>query len=79
MTDDELPAVQVLRGGPDEMDLAALTAVLSAYQAGRSAAPDSPEPAQRTTAGSGSAWASRSRGLRPTIHPGPAAWRWSRP
>ncbi|ROR72134.1 acyl-CoA carboxylase subunit epsilon [Bogoriella caseilytica] len=79
MTNDEIPAVQVLRGGPDEVDLAALTAVLSAYQAAQSAAPAS-EPARPDhRAAPVSAWSSRARGLRPPVHPGPGAWRWSRP
>jgi len=65
--------VTVVRGAPDDVELAALVAGLAAA----SAAPDDwheddvPRP---------SAWADRRRGLRgpvPAPAPGPDSWRWS--
>lgn len=63
--------VQVVRGTPDDIELAALVAGLAAAAAGSD---DAADPVPR------GAWTDRSRGLRgrraaPT--PGPDAWRWS--
>ncbi|HEY0118906.1 MAG TPA: acyl-CoA carboxylase subunit epsilon [Cellulomonas sp.] len=61
------PHVHVVRGAPDDLELAALVAGLVA-----TAGPDD-EPAR------GSEWASRRRALagRPAPAPGPDSWRWS--
>jgi len=62
--------VHVVRGTPDDVELAALVAGLAAVAATDDAAPQPPR----------SAWSDRSRTLRsPGVPPGPApdAWRWS--
>jgi hypothetical protein len=61
--------VRVVRGAPDDVELAALVAGLVA------AASD--EPTAETAARSG--WTDRARVLRGTVVPatGPDAWRWS--
>jgi Acyl-CoA carboxylase epsilon subunit len=62
--------VHVVRGAPDDVELAALVAGLAAV-AVPDDDPEHPRPA---------AWSDRSRGLRgPTspATPGPDAWRWS--
>ena len=70
---DETPGVahvHVVRGAPDDVELAALVAGLAAVQVADDGAPDLPR----------SAWANRARGMRgprPAAHPGPDAWRWS--
>lgn len=60
--------VHVVRGAPDEVELAALVAGLVA-----TAHPDDEAPAPATE------WASRRRILprRPAPAPGPDSWRWS--
>ncbi len=66
----DAPHVQVVRGAPDDVELAALVAGLAAV-----AVDD--EPGGRP---GGSAWTDRSRRLRGaagTPVPGPDAWRWS--
>ncbi|WNB84979.1 acyl-CoA carboxylase epsilon subunit [Cellulomonas sp. ATA003] len=75
MTDDDAPAtgaahVHVVRGTPDDVELAALVAGLAAVGTADDAAP---EPAR-------SAWTDRSRTVRGaprTPVAGPDAWRWS--
>ncbi|WP_169164739.1 acyl-CoA carboxylase subunit epsilon [Cellulomonas taurus] len=70
MTD--LPHVRVVRGTPDDVELAALVAGLVAASAGGA----DPEPEPVTP----SAWSDRSRSLRGgrgRWQPGPTAWRWS--
>lgn len=62
---DERPVLRVVRGAPDDLELAALVAVLHA----REAAPAASEPEPP------SAWSDRSRLLRQPRHPGPGAWR----
>jgi hypothetical protein len=62
--------VHVVRGEPDDVELAALVAGLAAV---RIADDPGHEPAH-------SAWTDRSRGMRgptPASRPGPDAWRWS--
>jgi hypothetical protein len=62
--------LQVVRGAPDDVELAALVAGIMAATSG---APDDVVAAPR------SAWADRRRQLRPqpAPTPGPDAWRWS--
>jgi hypothetical protein len=70
---DETPGVahvQVVRGTPDDVELAALVAGLAAVQIADDAGVDAPR----------SAWSDRARtmrGPRPAPHPGPDTWRWS--
>jgi hypothetical protein len=62
--------VHVVRGTPDDVELAALVAGLAAVSAPDDAAPHAPR----------SAWSDRSRTLRPPgapPSPAPDAWRWS--
>jgi hypothetical protein len=74
MTDDTgaVPAhVHVVRGAPDDVELAALVAGLAAVQIADDTGHDA-TPA--------SAWTDRSHGMRgprPAPRPGPDAWRWS--
>ena len=68
MSDDA--RLQVVRGAPDDVELAALVAgIMAAASTG---------PAEDTAA-PGSAWADRRRQLRPQPAPVPGAdaWRWS--
>ncbi|MEV0678295.1 acyl-CoA carboxylase subunit epsilon [Actinosynnema sp. NPDC050436] len=62
----ERPYLSVVRGNPDDAELAALTAVL-ANLATTGEAPDAPAPR--------SSWADRSRLVRPPLAHGPGAWR----
>ncbi|GGP70328.1 acyl-CoA carboxylase subunit epsilon [Saccharothrix coeruleofusca] len=64
----EQPHLEVVRGNPDDVELAALVAAVALV----TAAPERPEPPRRT-----SAWADRSRQTRGPLPHGPAAWRWS--
>jgi hypothetical protein len=60
------PALRVVRGRPDDVELAAVVAVVLAR----------PAAAADTNAGQPtSVWASRSRLVRPPLRPGPNAWR----
>jgi hypothetical protein len=66
----DLPHVRVVRGTPDDVELAALVAGLVAAAVHEDAPEDEP-PA---------AWSDRARGLRGARaqwHRGPDAWRWS--
>ena len=72
MTDEPMPAahVHVVRGAPDDVELAALVAGLAAVQVAEESGHDGPR----------SAWTDRSAGMRgpaPRPAPGPDAWRWS--
>jgi hypothetical protein len=58
---------RVVRGEPDDAELAALTVVLAAAATG---GPASTGPARRT-----SCWADRQAALRQPLHPGPGAWK----
>lgn len=64
--DDERPFLRIVRGTPDDDELAALTAVLAAA-ASAPAAP--PRHEQR------SRWADRARLLRQPLHQGEGEWR----
>ena len=61
------PLLRVVRGRPDELELAALVAVVAARQAA-TAAPDRGRPRV-------SAWSDPSALLRTPLHPAPGAWR----
>jgi hypothetical protein len=60
------PVLRVVRGNPDDAELAALTAVLAGAAA---ASPTEGKPAER------SRWADPSARLRQPLRPGPGAWR----
>lgn len=60
------PHLRVVRGNPDDEELAAVTAVVTALAAAR------PEPEDRP---SRSTWADRSRLVRRPLQHGPGAWR----
>ncbi|WP_020498488.1 acyl-CoA carboxylase epsilon subunit [Sciscionella marina] len=62
----EKPMLRVVRGTPDDAELAALTTVLAAAGASNPAG----EAKQRR-----SRWADRAALLRKPLHPGPGAWR----
>ncbi|MBP2474649.1 hypothetical protein JOF53_003521 [Crossiella equi] len=62
----ERPFLRVVRGTPEDEELAALTAVLAGLA--NTAAPE-PVPAPR------SGWGNREAALRRPLHPGPGAWR----
>ncbi|RCW39168.1 acyl-CoA carboxylase epsilon subunit-like protein [Halopolyspora algeriensis] len=68
------PVLRIVRGDPDEAEIAALTAALTGAAAANAAAATTPRP-QRL-----SMWADRSAALRHPggrrpLHPGPNAWR----
>ncbi|MGH3951178.1 MAG: acyl-CoA carboxylase subunit epsilon [Pseudonocardiaceae bacterium] len=65
-TEPGRPLLRVVRGTPDEFELAALTAVVAA--AGSNAG-DQPEPRRR------SQWADPTTSLRQPVRAGPGAWR----
>jgi hypothetical protein len=60
------PLLRVVKGTPDDHQLAALTAVIAGLAA---ATPAEDEPARR------SEWANPARRVRRPLHPGPGAWR----
>ncbi|HVW45007.1 MAG TPA: acyl-CoA carboxylase subunit epsilon [Amycolatopsis sp.] len=66
MSTDDRPFLRVVRGNPDDEELAALTAVIAAA----ASTPAGPERPRRT-----SAWADRARLLRMPPQPGAGAWR----
>ncbi len=59
------PVLRIVRGTPDEFELAALVAVVAARSG---APPPAPKPIPST-------WTDRSRLVRPHLYPGPGAWR----
>jgi hypothetical protein len=65
---DARPLLRIVRGHPDDVELAALTAVVAAAATGSAAA--SPGPARRT-----SWWGDRAAQLRAPLQPGEGAWR----
>ena len=71
MSDEtEAAHVHVVRGAPDDVELAALVAGLAAVAAPEETAPEGPR----------SVWTDRAavmRGPAPVPVPGPDAWRWS--
>jgi hypothetical protein len=66
VTADQQPLLRVVKGTPDDYQLAALTAVIAGLAA---AAPAEDKPAQR------SEWANPARRVRRPLQPGPGAWR----
>lgn len=67
MTEDhERPLLRVVRGNPDDAELAALTAVVAGLASGGGAA----EPAQRR-----SLWGDPAASMPRIGQPGPGAWR----
>ncbi|MFC4004187.1 acyl-CoA carboxylase subunit epsilon [Prauserella oleivorans] len=60
------PLLRVVRGNPDDAELAALTAVIAGLAA---ASPEREEPPAR------SRWADRAALVRAPLHPGQGAWR----
>ncbi|GAA0555995.1 hypothetical protein GCM10009533_62290 [Saccharopolyspora spinosporotrichia] len=74
--ESERPVLRIVRGEPDDVELAALTATEAAVSAAAAAAQTEPEPT------GWSLWADRSAALRHPagrrpLRPGPAAWRTS--
>ncbi|OLT39763.1 acetyl-CoA carboxylase biotin carboxyl carrier protein subunit [Saccharomonospora sp. CUA-673] len=65
-TTPQPPLLRVVRGEPDDVELAALTAVVAGLAAGDSGE----EPAPRR-----SRWADRAALVRRPLTPGPGAWR----
>ena len=65
MTSDERPVLRVVRGTPDEVELAALTAVVASLQV---AEPEEEPPVP-------SRWADKSSLVRGTLPRGAGAWR----
>jgi hypothetical protein len=65
MTEADRPLLRVVRGTPDDVELAALTAVVAAL-----ASRTEETPAPRT-----SLWADRAGRQRGMLRPGPGAWR----
>ena len=66
MSDETRPFLRIVRGNPDDEEVAALTAVIAAL----ASAPAEPATPRRT-----SAWADRARLLRMPPYPGDGAWR----
>ncbi|HEX5121553.1 MAG TPA: acyl-CoA carboxylase subunit epsilon [Pseudonocardiaceae bacterium] len=67
MTDQDRPLLRVVRGTPDDDELAALTAVVAGIAS-------APPPASRRPAPR-SRWADRSALVRGSLPSGPDAWR----
>ncbi|MDD9207891.1 acyl-CoA carboxylase subunit epsilon [Georgenia sp. 10Sc9-8] len=68
VTADGLPAVRVVRGEPDEIELAALVAGIVAHRA----ATDHEEAPRAADA-----WGDHGRLIGAAAAPGPGTWRWS--
>lgn len=66
-TEQPRPLLRVVRGNPDDAELAALTAVVAGLAS--SAQPEPPAPPAP------SRWADRAALVRAPLHPGPGAWR----
>lgn len=64
--EESTPLLRVVKGTPDDHQLAALTAVIAGLA---SAAPAEEKPAPR------SEWANPARRVRRTVQHGPGAWR----
>ena len=68
------PQVRVLRGAPDELELAALVAGIVA---GRTGAPGASSAAARRAAAARRRWVDGAQRLRGPLARGADAWRWS--
>jgi hypothetical protein len=66
MGEETRPLLRVVRGEPDDTELAALTAVVLSVATSAAAAPE-PEPRSR--------WADRAALVRRPLPAGPGAWR----
>ncbi|SFB34141.1 Acyl-CoA carboxylase epsilon subunit [Amycolatopsis marina] len=60
------PLLRVVRGNPDDAELAAVTAVVAAAASGEASAPDAPRRSR---------WSDPAARLRTPLRPGPGAWR----
>jgi hypothetical protein len=65
----ERPLLRVVRGNPDDVELAALTAVVAARASAPRKPPTQPKPSRRSW------WSDRTAVLRCPVHPGEGAWR----
>ncbi len=65
--EDTSPLLRVVRGRPDDAELAALTAVVAGLASAGAGAVEKPLPRTR--------WADPASRLRLPAHPGPTAWR----
>ncbi|MEV8437186.1 acyl-CoA carboxylase subunit epsilon [Actinosynnema sp. NPDC051121] len=61
-----VPHLRVVRGNPDDVELAAVTAVVAALASAGGPTPDAPRR---------SAWSDKSRQVRRPLPHGPGAWR----
>ncbi|MFC0109959.1 acyl-CoA carboxylase subunit epsilon [Kibdelosporangium aridum] len=68
MSDGERPLLRIVRGTPDDIELAALTAVVASLP-GRAGGSDEKPSEPR------SAWSNPAHVLRAPLRPGPGAWR----
>lgn len=66
MTADQRPLLRIVKGTPDDHELAAVTAVIAGL-ASATPAPDKPAPR--------SEWANPARQVRRPLQHGPGAWR----
>jgi hypothetical protein len=66
MTDETRPLLRVVRGNPDDAELAALTAVVAVAASAPAAGS---KPPRRSW------WADRGTGVRQPLRPGEGAWR----
>ena len=65
MSDEQRPVLRVVRGTPDELELAALTAVVASLRAPEPEAEQAPP----------SRWADKASLMRGPLPKGPGAWR----
>jgi Acyl-CoA carboxylase epsilon subunit len=61
------PVLRIVRGNPDDVELAALTAVVAAFASSGTAPTE--RPAKRSW------WGDRARSTRQPLRPGEGAWR----
>jgi hypothetical protein len=72
MSDENRPFLRIVRGNPDDAELAALTVVLTAAASVPAPGASTPGPDRVRRR---SRWADRARLLRVPPHPGEGAWR----
>ncbi|ONI85909.1 acetyl-CoA carboxylase biotin carboxyl carrier protein subunit [Actinosynnema sp. ALI-1.44] len=65
MSSDDRPLLRIVRGTPDDAELAALTAVVASL----------PGPAEEAEPEQRSAWGDPASRMRAQVRPGPGAWR----